>query len=319
VLAEGVETVPLLPRRRLLGSTFGGFSSIRRGEGTDIASSRPYEPGDHFRTIDWKSSARLSAAHGSDEFIVRERYSEEMSRVVIVVDRRPGMALYPRDLPWLHKPAAVAAAADLITASALNQRGLVGYIDGASHGRDPAEVGPFWQAPRSQSGAWSRDLRDQIAELVTGNFDAPADTVEQALDFLVTVRTALPIGAFVFVLSDFIAPLSPAAWIRAIEQGWDMIPVIIQDPVWEQSFPEIDGVLTGVVEPGTGKLRRVRLDRDEVSERRSANKARLAALRDGFSGLGFDTVLVEGDGAEAVRAAFLDWAEARLVLRGRSW
>ena len=164
MLAEGVETVPLLPRRRLLGSTFGGFSSIRRGEGTDIASSRPYEPGDHFRTIDWKSSARLSAAHGSDEFIVRERYSEEMSRVVIVVDRRPGMALYPRDLPWLHKPAAVAAAADLITASALNQRGLVGYIDGASHGRDPAEVGPFWQAPRSQSGAWSRDLRDQIAE-----------------------------------------------------------------------------------------------------------------------------------------------------------
>ena len=148
MLAEGVETVPLLPRRRLLGSTFGGFSSIRRGEGTDIASSRPYEPGDHFRTIDWKSSARLSAAHGSDEFIVRERYSEEMSRVVIVVDRRPGMALYPRDLPWLHKPAAVAAAADLITASALNQRGLVGYIDGASHGRDPAEVGPFWQSPR---------------------------------------------------------------------------------------------------------------------------------------------------------------------------
>ncbi len=319
MLAADVETVPLLPRRRLLGSTFGGFTSIRRGEGTDIASSRPYEPGDHFRTIDWKASARLSAAHGSDEFIVRERHSEEMSRVVLAVDRRPEMALYPRDLPWLHKPAAVAAAVDLIVASALNQRGLVGYVDGATHGADPSDAGSFWQRPRAASGVWGGDLRERFTGHLDGGFDAPPDTVERSLDFLFSVRSSLPLGSFVFVISDFTAPLHPPAWVRAIEQGWDIIPVIIQDRTWEQSFPEISGVLTAIAEPGTGKLRRVRLDREEVGERRRANEARLASLRGGFAGLGFDAVLVEDDGADAVRAAFLDWAEARLALRGRHW
>src|SRR2546423_14658829 len=105
---------------------FGGYTSVRRGEGSDIASSRPYQPGDHFHTIDWKSSARLSSARGSDEFIVRERFSEEMPRAVVVADRRPEMALYPDDLPWLSKPAAVSAAAALIVATPLNQRGLGG-------------------------------------------------------------------------------------------------------------------------------------------------------------------------------------------------
>jgi uncharacterized protein (DUF58 family) len=319
VLTADVETVPLLPRRRLLGSTFGGFTSIRRGEGTDIASSRPYEPGDHFRTIDWKASARLSAAHGSDEFIVRERHSEEMSRVVLAVDRRPEMALYPRELPWLHKPAAVATAVDLIVASALNQRGLVGYVDGATHESEPSGAGHFWQRPRAASGVWSGDLRERFAGHLDAGFDAPPDTVERSLDFLFSVRSSLPLGSFVFVISDFTAPLHAPAWVRAIEQGWDVIPVIVQDRTWEQSFPEISGVLTAVAEPGTGKLRRVRLDREEVGERRRANEARLASLRGGFAGLDFDAVLVEEDGADAVRAAFLDWAEARLALRGRHW
>src|SRR5439155_12397855 len=80
MVADTVETVPLYPRRRVVGSPLGGSTSLRRGEGSDIASSRPYQPGDHFRTIDWKASARLSSARGSDEFIVRERYAEQMPR-----------------------------------------------------------------------------------------------------------------------------------------------------------------------------------------------------------------------------------------------
>src|SRR3954463_9913843 len=131
--AETVETIPLYPRRRVVGTMLGGSTSVRRGEGSDIASSRPDQPRDHFRTIHWKASPRNSSARGSDEFIVRERYEEQMPRVVVVVDRRPEMALYPPDLPWLRKPAAVAAAAELLFASALAQRSLVGYLDHASH------------------------------------------------------------------------------------------------------------------------------------------------------------------------------------------
>ncbi len=88
-------TFPLVPRRRLIGLAFGAVTSVRRGTGSDVASSRPYQPGDDVDTIDWAASARLSSARGTDEFIVRERYAEEAPRVVIVADRRPAMSLYP--------------------------------------------------------------------------------------------------------------------------------------------------------------------------------------------------------------------------------
>jgi hypothetical protein len=318
-MATGVETVPLIPRRRLVGSAFGGFTSIRRGEGTDIASSRPYEPGDHFRTIDWKASARLSAAHGSDEFIVRERLSEEMSRVVLVVDRSPEMALYPRELPWLHKPAAVAAAVELIVASAVNQRALVGYVDLARREGESDEYTPFWQPPRPAAGAWQGDLGERMLGFLQTGWDAPSENVALALEFLITVRSSIPIGAFVFVVSDFTAPVASDVWLRALEQGWDLVPVIVQDPVWEQSFPRIDGVLTAVTDPGTGRIHRVRLSSDEVEARRRANEERLASLTTDFGGLGFDSILVDRDDRDSVHETFMDWSENRILLRGSRW
>jgi uncharacterized protein (DUF58 family) len=125
-------TFPLVPRRRLIGLAFGAVTSVRRGTGSDVASSRPYQPGDDVDTIDWAASARLSSARGTDEFIVRERYAEEAPRVVIVADRRPAMSLYPTDLPWLSKPDAMVAAGNLIADSAAKARGLIGYLDYAS-------------------------------------------------------------------------------------------------------------------------------------------------------------------------------------------
>src|SRR2546421_8282554 len=125
---------PLAPRRRLIGLSFGGMRSARRGAGSDVAGSRPYRPGDDVDTIDWAASARLSSARDADEFIVRERFADEAPRVVIVADRRPAMAVFPTSLPWLQKPEAVRTAAQLIAASAVAARGLSGYLDLAEDG-----------------------------------------------------------------------------------------------------------------------------------------------------------------------------------------
>lgn len=51
----------------MLGLPFGGLHSIRRGLGSDVASSRPYQPGDDVGRIDWNASARLSLARGTEE------------------------------------------------------------------------------------------------------------------------------------------------------------------------------------------------------------------------------------------------------------
>src|SRR3954454_14610060 len=105
------------------------MTSVRRGAGSDVAGSRPYRPGDEAHAIDWAASARLSSAHGSDEFIVREYLAEEAPRVVALSDRRPAMSLSPRPLLCRDKPEAMRQAAALIVEATLAARGFFGYLD----------------------------------------------------------------------------------------------------------------------------------------------------------------------------------------------
>src|SRR4051794_40488349 len=105
------------------------MTSVRRGTGSDVAGSRPYRPGDDAHAIDWAASARLSSAHGADEFIVREYLAEEAPRVVVLSDRRPAMSLFPKPLPWLDKPEAMRVAAQLIADATIAARGFFGYLD----------------------------------------------------------------------------------------------------------------------------------------------------------------------------------------------
>jgi hypothetical protein len=121
----------------------------------------------------------------------------------------------------------------------------------------------------------------------------------------------------VFVVSDFTAPLASSTWSRALAHGWDLVPVVVQDPVWEQSFPQIEGVLTPLADPARRTLRLVRLSGDEVAERRRANEARLRSLLTDFAGLGVDAVLIGSSDAAVIHAALLAWAESRVELRGR--
>jgi uncharacterized protein (DUF58 family) len=251
---------PLRPRRRVRGRSFGSMPASRRGGCFDPVSSRPYRPGDDLRRIDRHASARLSAAHDSDELVVREHYAEEAAKVVLLVDPAPTMALFPEPLPWLHKPAAVESAAKLIEASAYRARCPVERLAaGAAAASEPA-------APR---------------------------------------------GTFVFVISDFLDPPTDDVWLAALDRGLDVIPVVVQDPIWEQSFPEVDGAVLPVVDPVDGRLRRVRLRRREAAERRAANEARLAALVEGLERLGLEPVLLGTADEECVLEGFLRWADVR--------
>jgi hypothetical protein len=314
--AETVETIPLYPRRRLVGSAFGGYRSIRRGEGSDVAGSRPYEPGDHFHTIDWKASARLSSARGTDEFIVRERFSEEMPRVVLICDRRPEMALFPPDLPWLSKPEAVGHAAEMLVASALNQRGLVGYLDYASHEGESDAGDPCWHRPRAQSNVWAGDLVEHTREYLAGGFDAPADNLDRALRFVAAVGGTVPTGSFVFVFSDFLVRPPNDAWAAAVDRGWDVVPVVVQDPLWEQSFPPLESSVVPVADVEGKRLLFVHLTRREAQARRAANEQRLREVLAEFVRFELDPLVISESSREAVRQTLLAWAERRFAQRG---
>ena len=255
------------------------------------------------RTIDWGASARLSAARAADEFVVRERFAEQAPRVVVLSDRCPGMALYPE--PWLPKHEVLAHCERLIGESAFQARGLVGSLDFGA-GR------PVWAPPTGNPRAWrGRPHSDR--------FDAPAGSVADGLERLCHSRT-LPPGSFLFVLSDFIDPVPEDAWLEGVSRGWDVVPVIVQDPTWEASFPaELGGLVVPVAEAGAERLELVRITRDEALARRERNEARLAGLVADFAQLGLDPIHLRTASPDAILATFLEWAAARLAPEGRAW
>jgi uncharacterized protein (DUF58 family) len=298
-------TFPLVPRSRLIGTPFGGLASYRRGQGADVAGSRLYRPGDDMDLIDWASSARLSAARGSDEFVVREHFAEEAPRVVVVADRRPAMALYPPGLPFLSKPDALRVAIALIHESTLAERGFLGYLDYA----DGAGGDPFWLPPRGRGELWELEARDELER----PFAAPDDNVTLALEYLARLRGALPPGSFVFVLSDFLAPPTGEAWLAALEHRWDVVPVVIQDPTWERSFPLLPPVALPVADPATGSVAPALLTRAEMRARRAAHERRLAELLDDLGALALEPILLDSADPRAIHDCFLAWAEQRLL------
>jgi uncharacterized protein (DUF58 family) len=292
---------PLVPRRRVMGLAFGGVRSVRRGVGSDVASTRDYRPGDDVAWMDWAASAKLSAARGTDEFIVRERFADEAPLVVVLCDRRPSMAIRASPLRRLDKPLAVSAAVDLIGASALAARSLTGYLD-------YAEGEPYWRAPRTEQRAAPGALDRE--------FGAPADTVSRGLEFLGEHRRYLPTQAFVFVVSDFTEPLDLRVWQRALEHRWELVPVAIQDPVWERSFPDVGGIVVPYTGVQRGRTVPIYLTKREAAALRARNEARWDALVRDFRSLGTEPVALDSHDAGDILATFLRWADLRQMWRG---
>jgi hypothetical protein len=265
----------LVSRRRFLGTPFGQRRSTRRGTGDEVAGTRPYRPGDPRAHIHWPATARLSAARGTDEFVVREFYADQSPWVAVALDRRPGMDVRPAPLPWLDKRAAAERALQAIVASA------------------HAANAPL---------------------LVPGR-----PTLRLELASLVRRAAELPTGTFVFVISDFLEPVPGTGdWLQLRGLHWDVVPVIVQDPVWERGFPDVGGVAVPVAQPegGAGDLW---LTPRQARGRATANERRYDDLLTRFRRLGFDPVAVGTNDGREIDSASGAWAERRrrLLRSGR--
>jgi Protein of unknown function DUF58 len=251
--------VPLLPRRRIVGLPFGDTRSVRRGGNADPVGSRLYRPGDDLRRIDRHATARLSSVGDGDVLIVREHLAEERVGVGLVVDPAATMALHPRGLPGMHKPAVVAELDRVLTASARRKRSELVRLDGF----------PATHVPRR-----------------------------------------LGAGSIVFLVSDFLSFPPEEAWVDATARSWDVVPVVVQDPLWERSFPDVGGVSVPFADV-EGNVRPVRMSATEAAERRAANEARFEDIIGRLEDLGLDPVVLDTAEPEAIFDELLLWADAR--------
>ncbi len=250
---------------------------------------RPYQPGDRIARIHWAASARLSAARGTDEFLVREYFAEQAPWVALARDPSPSLAINAPPSPWLDKRAASQRVVELVAASAVAEHSELVYADGAPR-------------PRLLRAPLRRALEDR---------SVPGSSLAGALTSLLRGSAGLPPGSFVFVVSDFFSAVPARLWLRLTALGLDVTPVIVQDVIWEQTFPRVGGVVLPLVDAATGTRRDTWLTTREAHEQARANEKRLEELRTRFRKLGFDSVLIDSTEPEAIRRPFLAWAERR--------
>jgi hypothetical protein len=217
------------------------------------------------------------------------------------------MRLYEPPFPWLSKPAAVRAVISAVAASAEAVNSPLAYLDFAD-GNDA-----YWIPPHGRGGLAQIEARDRTAV-----DHGPPDSVARSFDFLARVRGELFSGTFVFVVSDFLGtPVPDALWLAAAARRWEVVPVIVQDPTWEQSFPIVPSVILPLLDPTSGEIVDVRLSRREVGERRRLNNDRCAGLLSGFRALGIEPVLIGTSDPDEVMFRFLEWASRRRQIARR--
>jgi uncharacterized protein (DUF58 family) len=248
-------------------------------------------PGDNPRAIDWAGSARLTAARGRDQFLVREFYAEETPVAVIVCDRSPSMTAAPAPgTPFLSKPETLARVAALIADSALAARSEFAFFEFRGDL-------PFFSPP----GA--RGARALLEEWTQAPEQSDGHSVEQLLGALVTERAWLPPGTLVFVLSDFVPTPSETVWPLVLDAGWEVVPVVIQDPVWEQSFPlEAAGL---VLEPLDGP---VRISANDAARLKRDHERRIGEIAAWSAQHGFRAVVPRSYQPKQLVDAFVVWA-----------
>ncbi len=91
--------------------------------------------------------------------------------------------------------------------------------------------------------------------------------------------------------------------------------MVVQDPTWERSFPDVRGIVLPLRDPRTGRRVPVRLRKKEIEARRAANERRAGELVETFRLLDLDPVLVTSSERSEILASFLDWTELRRTRR----
>ena len=201
----------------------GAYVSHFRGRGMEFDESRPYQPGDDPRSIDWRVTARSTTAY-------TKLFREERERpVLVVVDLRSNMHFATRGC---FKSVNASRAAALLSWAA-HHRGdrLGGLIFGDTVHRE--------LKPRLGRQAALRFLHE-LAEHPDWGHQEHHDATDREAPFTLAMaslrRVARP-GSLVVILSDFLG-ISRAAqsYLSSVARHNEVLAVVLSDPL-ERDLP----------------------------------------------------------------------------------
>ncbi len=178
----------LLRQRRL--DEVGIRSARERGEGTEVASLRPYAYGDPYGAIDWKATARYGRP------VTRERQAERRQNVVLLVDAGRRMAREAAGHSRLDRSIEAALLLGQAALRADDRVGLFAFAD-----RPLAVVPPLRNA--AQAGVLARAL-DGLAPVLR---EPPYGAIAAA------VQERFPRRSLIVLFTDVAEPTSTATLV----------------------------------------------------------------------------------------------------------
>lgn len=220
----------------------GDYLSPFKGRGMEFSESRPYQPGDDVRNIDWRVTARTGRAH-------TKIFREERERPVFLsVDFRPSMFFATRGR---YKAVAAAHLAGIIGWSAAHQGDRIGgviYSDAEHHEVKPQRgrrgvlrfirelvIHPAWQS-RGAGAAQPAYAESATTDPATADL-AKADPAKAGFRALLRLRRVVRPGSMVFLLSDFHwLDARSARQVGRLAQHNDVVLVFLFDPL-ERTLP----------------------------------------------------------------------------------
>lgn len=233
-VTELVRSLELTISRRLDGVLHGNYQGLTPGHGSEPGESRPYQPGDDVRRIDWNVTAR------TQETYVREQIADHDLTAWLVIDASATMNFGTVNNTKAQTALAATAAIVFLTARNQNRVGAVMI------------AGPDIHVVPPRAGA--NQVRAILATLAAPppSEGLGAADLAGALD---RVGALAKRRGFVAVISDFAGTeWSPA--LGRLSLRHDLLAVTVHDPR-EYDVPPIG--LVQMADPATGRHREVRV------------------------------------------------------------
>ncbi len=195
--------VRISPRKT--GSWWGTTPSRKAGVGMEFHGIREYQPGDEFRSINWKATARLA------RIVTNEYETERAVDTVLILDagKLSGSLVGPKSILDYEAEAALSIASFLLNGG--NRVGLILH----GHFR-------HWLYPGFGSGQYLK-LRDQLMRVREGDSEIP-------LKFLVTqlAPKILSQGSQFILIGHSFSQGLPEAVINLQSLGYHVTTILIQ-------------------------------------------------------------------------------------------
>ncbi len=221
---------------------------------------------------------------------------------MIVCDRRPEMACYGPPLPWLDKP----------RGDAHDRRARPRERGGGRRLRRLSRLRGRRPALAAAEGGAQAD-RDSRRAPVVVRVRRPAG-LARAVDRSPRVAPACGHPRYLRLRASPTSSRSPSneLWLAAVEHRWDIVPVVIQDPTWEQSFPDVSGIVVPLARSTDRSADAGSAPREGGRAAKGAQRKRACGrVLETFRLLDIDPVVVSSSDRSEILSTFLVWSDLR--------